>query len=180
MAQQGVLTNLDGLVFNKGYMYGTRSGGATNAIQFGALQNVKVTHTLQKVEVEGPESLSPLGVGIKGETVSGTFGFAVITPEQYFMALGGGLSYDGGADRTSYTKLVNEEPKPYDLYCKSENDPSPGLDVTFYRCVTDSWNLISADNRAWMMGDGGFRCYGEANSGRLYVISKAGSLINAS
>lgn len=178
MAQQGVLTNLNELVWNKGYLYGTRSGGASNAIQFGALQNIKVNHTFQKVEIEGPESLAPLGVGIKSETVTGTFSYGVITPEQYFMALGGGLSYDG--TRTTFTKLVNEEPKPFDLYCQSEAGTTPGMDVTLYRCVADNWNIYSGDNRAWLVGEGGFRVYGEANGGRLFTISKPGDMTNAS
>lgn len=37
MAQQGVLTNIAGAVFFKGYAFGTRSGGTTDAIAFAAL-----------------------------------------------------------------------------------------------------------------------------------------------
>ena len=180
MAQQGVLTNLDGLVWNKGYVYGTRDGGTTDAIQFGALQNIRISHSFTKAEISGPESLSPLGVGIVSEQLTGTFSFGVITPEQFFMALGGGLSYSGGDDETTYTKLVNEEPKPYNLRCPSELGSSPGFEAQFFRCVTDTWNIQSADNRAWMIGEGGFRVYGEANGGRLFIVTKPGSLINAS
>jgi hypothetical protein len=180
VAQQGVLTNLDGLVWNKGRMYGTRSGGTTDAIEFGALQNVRVNHSFQKAEITGPESLSPLGVGIVSETLTGTFSFGVITPEQYYMALGGGLSYSGGDDETTYTKLVNEEPTVYNLRCVSELGASPGIEASFFRCVTDTWTILSGDNRAWMVGEGGFRVYGEENSGRLFTITKPGSLINQS
>lgn len=182
MPQQGVLTNIDGLVWNKGQMYGTRTGGVADAIQFGALQNVRVSHSFQKAEITGPESLSPLGVGIVSENVTGTFSFGVITPEQFYMAIGGGLSYiGGGTDETTYTKLVNEEPTSYDLRCVSETGTnSPGIEASFFRCVTDSWNIISGDNRAWMLGEGGFRVYGEANGGRLFTVTKPGSLINQS
>ncbi len=180
MAQQGVLTNLDGLVWNKGFCYGTRTSGTTDAIQFGALNNITITHTFQKEEISGPESLSPLGVGIKSETLTGKFTFGVITPEQFFMALGGNLSYTGGTDRTTFTKLVNEEPKTFNIHCVSENDPSPAVDLQLFRCVADNWNILSADNRSWVMGEGGFRVYGEANGGRLFEFSKPGDLRNTS
>ena len=180
MAQQGVLTNLDGLVWNKGYMYGTRSGGVGDAIGFGALNSVTVSHSLQKVEISGPESLSPLGVGIQSETLTGTYTNGVITPEQYFMALGGNLTYNAGTDRTLYTKLVNEEPKPFDIHLVSEDGAAPQMEVYLFRCVVDSWKIYGGDNRAWTMGEGGFRVYGEANGGRLFTVSKPGNLINAS
>lgn len=180
MPQQGVLTNLDGLVWNKGYCYGTRSGGNTDAIGFGALQNIRISHTFQKAEINGPESLSPLGVGIVSENVSGSWSYGVITPEQFYMALGGGLSYSGVTDRTLFTKLVNEEPKPFDLHCVSEAGSSPGYEAYFFRCVADSWNLQTADNRAWMLGESNFRCYGEANGGRLFTVSTPGNTTNLS
>lgn len=180
MPQQGVLTNLDGLLWNKGYVYGTRASGVTDAIQFGALQSIRLAHSIQKAEIRGPESLSSLGIGEVSETLTGTFSWGVIRPEQFFMAIGGNLTYDGGTDRTTYTKLVNEEIKTFDMRCVTEDAASPGMQVTLYRCTTDNWNVLSAENRSWVMGEGGFTVHGEANGGRLFTVSMPGSLINAS
>lgn len=181
MPQQGTLTNIDGLVWNKGKLYGTRTGGTTDAIQFGALQRVSIQHSIQWADIRGPESLSILGRGQVSETLTGTFAFGVVTPEQYYMALGGGLSYDGGADETTYTKLVNEEARSFNVHCVSEEGTtSPGMDVTLYRCTADSWNIMVAENRSWVIGEGGFTCHGEANSGRLFTSTFPGNLVNAS
>ncbi len=180
MPQQGILTNLDQLVWNKGFLYGTREGGGNDSIGFGALQNVMINHTIQKVEIEGPESLSPLGVGEKGETLTGTFSFGVVTPEQMYMAIGGNLSYDAGTNRTTMTKLVNEEAKPFDVHLVSEGGASPEVDVRLFRCIADNWRIFGGDNRTWSIGEGGFRCYGEANGGRLFTYSRPGNLTSSS
>jgi hypothetical protein len=178
VATQGILTNIDGLVFQRGYMFGTRSGGNTDAIGFGALNNVNIQHAITKVEINGPESLSPLGVGIQGETLTGSYTNGVVTPEQYFMALGGNLTYNGTV--TTFTKLVNEEPRPFDIHLKSEDLATPEMEIYLFRCVVDNWKIYGGDNRSYSMGEGSFRCYGEANGGRLFTVSKPGSLINAS
>lgn len=178
MAQQGNLTNLNGLVFNKGYMNAVRSGG-TNNIEFGALQNIEVSHSFTDVELMGPESLSPLGVGTASEELSGSFECGVITPEQFFAVLGGNLTYNGGSDLTTYTKLVNEERKPFDLTCQTDAN-NPEITLTMYRCLARRWNVLRAQNRQWVLGGGEFRCYGEANGGRLYTWAKPGNLVNAS
>ena len=177
MAQQGVLTNITGAVFNKGYMFGTRSGGTTDAIAFGALQSIKLSNALSKAIMRGPESLAPLGVGISEETLTGTFQCGVVTPEQYFMGLGGNLTYDG--NNTTYTKLVNEEPKTYNLKIQTDI-MNPEITVTLFNCITDNWQVLSADNRQWVMGEGGFTVYGEANGGRLFTMTRPGDWTNAS
>jgi hypothetical protein len=174
------LENLSGIKWNKGYMYGSRSGGVTDAIQFGALQSIDINHNIEWAVLRGPESLGVLGKGEVSETVTGTFEFGVITPEQYYMALGGGLSYDGGADETTYTKLVNEEASVFNLRCVSELGTSPGMEVTLYRCNATSWRVMSANSRAWVLGNGGFEVNGEANGGRLYTVTMPGNLVNAS
>lgn len=180
MPQQGTLTNISGLVWNKGYLYGTRSGGNTDAIQFGALQSVELNMSVQWADIRGPESLSILGRGQVSETLTGTFECGVIAPEQYFMALGGNLTYSGADDETTYTKLVNEEAGLFNVHCVSELGNSPGMDVTVYRCTADSWKIYGGANRSWNMGGGSFTAHGEANGGRLYTVTMPGSLINSS
>lgn len=178
--QQGVLTNITGAIFNVGYMSGTRSGGVTNAIQFGALQNVELNVAYQNATLTGPESLSPLGVGTQSETLTGTFTNGVVTVEQFFMACGGQMSYDGATNRTTWTKLVNQERKSFDLELVSEAGADPAMKVNVYRCVADNWKIYGGDNRTWNLGSGGFTVYGEADGGRLVTISMPGSLHNAS
>lgn len=180
MPQQGVLTNLNNQVFSKAYLYGSRSGGVTDAIQFGALQRVQFSHTFTKVEQNGPESLSPLGVAIGAETLTGTYQAGVITAEQFFMAYGGNMSYSGGTQRTTYTKLVNEEPKAFDLRIDSEDQGSNSqMQIRVFNCVADGWTM-SLENRTWVQPEGSFRVYGESGGGRLYTFSFPGDLTNQS
>lgn len=174
------IENLSNIKWNKGYLYGTRDGGTTDAIQFGALQSIDINHSIEWADLRGPESFGIIGRGEVSETISGTFEYGVLTPEQYFMALGGNLTYDGGANETTYTKLVNEEARLFNLRCVSDADNSPGMEVTLYRCTADSWRIMSAANRAWILGQGGFTVAGEANGGRLYTVTMPGNLVNAS
>jgi hypothetical protein len=181
MAQGAVLSNLDGIVFNKGYMYGTIEGHGSDLIAFGALQNVAINHAFTFAELDGPESLSPLGVGLKSETLDGSWEYGVVTPEQFVMAMGGHETYNAGTAHTTYTKLVNEEPSPFNLHFTSA-PANPDMEVFLYRCLSNTWNVVRADNRGWVMGSGNFRCYGQAiaDGGKLFEIIKPGDLTNAS
>lgn len=178
MSVQGaVIANLDGLVFNKGYLYGTRSGGATDAIAFGALQNVSLAHEFARVELSGPESLSPLGVGIGSESLTGRYSSGVLAPEQLIMLLGGSQVVDGA--NTDYIKKVEEQPLVFDLHFESGPSPLDDIDITLYRCLCDTWN-VSFDNRAFSLQEGSFKVYGEANSGRLFKVTRPGDWTNSS
>lgn len=180
MPQQGVLTNLSNQVFSRAYLYGSRSGGASAAIQFGALQRVQFNHTFTKVEQNGPESLSPVGVAIGAETLTGSYQAGVITAEQFFMAYGGNMTYNAGTARTTFTKNVNEEPKAFDLRIDSEDQGSSSqMQITVFNCVADGWTM-SLENRQWVQPEGSFRVYGESGGGRLYTISFPGDMTNAS
>lgn len=181
MATNAVLSNLDGTVFNKGYLYGTIHGHTADTIAFGALQNVAINHAFTFAELDGPESLQPIGVGLKSETLDGSWEFGVVTPEQYIMALGGHMTYDAGTDVTTYTKKVNEEPVPFDIHFKSAPS-SPDMEVYVYNCLSNSWNVAKADNRGWMLGNGSFRAYGQtvADGEKLFTVLKQGDQTNAS
>lgn len=184
MAQQGVLTNLDGLVWNKGYCYGTRSGGVADAIGFGALQSISCSHTFNKVELSGPEALSPLGAGIGSEQLTVSFESGVVTPEQFLMALGGAQAYDAGTGLTTYSKLVNDEPRPFDLKIQTDTI-SPEITLTLFNCVADSWNILNSQNRNWVLGGGSARVYGQSvttygSAAKLFTWAKPGNLTNAS
>lgn len=183
MPQQGVLTNLDNQVFQKGYLYGTRSGGASQAIGFGALQNVSVRDAFTWVDQRGPEALSPIGVGLGEENLTGSFESGVLLPEQFIMALGGSQTYDAATDYTVYTKRVNDEPQPFDIDCTSEEGSAPEVKCKFYRCLCNDWNIWGANNRQWMTGGGSFRVIGEDSQGstrRLFTWSRRGNSTNAS
>ncbi len=179
-ATQGVIQNIANSTFNKAFCYGTISGHVANAIQFAALQDVDVSHTFSMVELKGPESLSPLGVGISEESVTGTFSFGVAIPEQFVMALGGSMSYNAGTDVTLYTKRVNEEPLPFNLQCVSDGGTNPNITLNLYNCLTNSWKIFKGGNRAWNIGDGTFRCYGQSGGGSLMDYSMPGNQTNSS
>ncbi len=180
MAQQGVLNNLSGIVWARGYMFGTRAGGAGDAIQFGSLKDIKLSHTFTFAEEKGPETLSANGVGATDENLSGTYSCGVIHPEQYFTMLGGELDYNvSQALRTTYTKRVNEEPKTFNLHYVSDDQASPDLDCFVYNCLSTNMEVLSATSRAWMLNSGGFKAYGQPG-GILFTMSKPGDLTNAS
>jgi len=176
--QQGVLTNLDGLVFAKGFMYGTISGHAADAIAFGALQGVRLSHSFTFEDIYGPESLALLGRGVKTENLSGSWNNGVVSPEQLIQLIGGGQAYNAGTDTTTFTKYVNQEPLPFDLKINSDLN-NPEMQIILYRCTSPGFN-IALENRTWVMGDGSFDVAGEANGGRLFSVSKAGNQTNSS
>lgn len=177
-----VLTNLDGLTFQKGYIYLTREGGTADAVGFGALQNINLSHTFAFSELSGPESLSPLGVGIQSESLTGTWDYGVITPEQFLTLIGGSQVFS--TPNTVYTKLVNEEPLPFDLHFESGVSGSDDMDLYLYRCLSDSVSL-RGENRTFSIGSGSFRCYGQdvttygANA-KLFTFTRPGNLTNSS
>lgn len=174
-----VISNLDGLVFNKGYMYGTRQSGTTDAIAWGALQNVSLSHEFTTVEMRGPEALPPLAVGIAEENLTGTFDAGVIHPEQLVAALGGSMVVSGSD--TVYTKLVNQEPLPFNLHFESGVSGNDDMDLLLYNCLMPTWSL-RADNRGFAIGSSSFKVYGQAVSdgGVLFKMTKPGDLTNAS
>lgn len=174
-----VLTNISETVFSKTFMYGTRPGGTQDAVEFGALQNVRLSNSLAKALLRGPEALPPLAMGITEENYTGSFQFGVVLPDQFIMLNGGSQTYDAGTGRTTYTKLVNQEPGPFNLKCKSDSSATPDLEINLFRCVMDSWEM-SMENRNFVLPSGNFTVYGEASGGRLYTISKPGDLTNAS
>lgn len=181
MAVQGtVISNLDGLVFNKGYMYGTRlPAGATDRIAWGALQNVALAHEFGLVEISGPEALPPLAVGIGSERLTGTFENGVIHPAQYILATGGSETYS--APSTIYTKLVSQEPAPFNLHFESGPNAQDDLDLQLFNCLMPTWNL-RGDHRGFMMGSGSFTVFGQApaDGGKLFQLSKPGNITNSS
>jgi hypothetical protein len=180
MSVQGaVISNLDGLTFNKGYMFATRQGGTTDAVAYGALQNTSLDHAWGMAELSGPESLAPLGVGVKTETLSGSFEQGVISPEQFIIAMGGSMAFDG--TNTVYTKLVEQEPQPFDLHFESDSSGVPDIDLKLYNCLMPDMSL-KADNRAFVLSSGKFSVYGQsvANGGKLFTMTKPGNLTNSS
>lgn len=174
-----VMSNLDNVVFNKGYMLGTISGHAADQIAFGALQNVTLNHEWSLAELRGPEALPPLAVGVSQEQLTGSYEYGVIHPEQYVMAVGGSMAVSGA--NTIYTKLVNEEPPPFDLHFESGPAGQDDLDVMLYNCLMPTMSLRMED-RAFVMGTGNFRCYGQsvADGGKLFTLTKPGNLTNSS
>lgn len=178
-AQGAVLTNLDLLVFNKGYLYGTGGSGNADAIAWGALQEVTLNHEFSFAEISGPEALPPLGVGVVTETLTGSFRHGVISPEQFITANGGLAVYN--APDTVYTKLTSQEPVPFDLHFESGPSGLDDLDLVLYRCLMNSWSLTMTD-KAFVIGAGNFRVYGQAtNAGAvLFKYTVPGNQTTAS
>jgi len=179
-ANGAAIANLDQLVFNKGYAYGSIQNNTNDAIPFGALQNIGLNHNFGFSELIGPESLSPVGVGVKSEELTGTWDYGVIDTEQFIMFMGGTQAYNAGANKTTFTKLVDQEPQPFDFHLKSAL-ASPDLEIFLYRCLSPSFSL-KAGNREFVTGSGNFRCYGQdaAAGGLLFQVVKPGNRANTS
>src|SRR5438105_13974624 len=102
MAGGGVINNLSGSKFFKGFIYGSiqGTGEAVRGIRFGALQNITLSHEFGMAELRGPEALAPLGVGITQETLNGTAEFASILASHGKMLTGMQPSYDAATNKT--------------------------------------------------------------------------------
>lgn len=173
----GVINNLDGTTFWKGYIYGSiQTGGETpKGIRFGALQNVNISHSFAVAELRGPESLSPVGVGITSEEVSGTAEFASIFASQARMLTGAAVTQVGG--NTRVRKLVETEPVPFDLHLESP-DGGANIQVDLYNCLNNgAYQIMRADTRAWIMSNFGFKAYGRNVGGErvLFDITLPGN-----
>lgn len=176
----GVIENISGLVWEKGYAYGTINGLTQDAIAFGALQSVELNDAFDWVMLRGPESLSPIGVGLGAENLTGSFEAGVVTPEQFIMALGGSQAYNVGTDTTTYTKLVNQEPTHFNLRLKSDLN-NPQVTINLYRCLCNNWKIKGGSNRQWSLGGGSFQVFGQAGeTGVLFDFARPGNYTNAS
>lgn len=174
------IENLDGLIFKKGFLYATRDGGATDAVAFAALQNISLNHAFEFTELRGPEKLSPLGVGVTGESLTGSAEFAVMTPEQFVAIMGGSQADDG--TNTTYTKKNTEEPRTFDLRLKAPLDGSD-LEVVVYRCLCTNYRILDGSaNREFNLTAFDFRAYGQtdANGAKLFTVKRPGVLTGAS
>lgn len=177
-----VIENLDGLLFKKGFLFGTREGGTADVIGFGALQNIELAYSTSTVEISGPEAFTPLGVGLTGETLTGSAEFAVFTPNQLEMALGGSTDYDAGNDVTTYTKLTTQEPGPFNLRLKTPSDGSE-MELVLYRCLCTGFGVLRGGaNREFNVSNFDFRVYGQAidDGAKLFDIILPGDLTQSS
>jgi hypothetical protein len=173
------ISNLNNIVWNRGFLNATRKSGTNDAIGFGALQNIRLSHTFEYEELYGPESLSPLGVGTKRENLSGSFENGVIDPEQFYAAMGGQLAYSAITNRTTWTKGVNDEPKYFDLHYVSDDTATPDVEIFVKRCLSNDWNIIGpGENRSFLIGGGSFKAFGDGTT--LFTVSRPGNFTNAS
>lgn len=177
-----VIENIDGLNFMKGFLYMTRDGGAADAVDFAALQDISINYAAEFTEIRGPEKLSPLGVGVTGEQLSGSASSAVLKTEQLIGLIGGSDSYSAGPDETTFTKKNTEEPRTFDLRLKSPSDGST-LEVIVYRCLCTGYRLIEGNaNREFKISGFDFRAYGQttAQGEKLFQVIRPGNTTGAS
>lgn len=170
MAGGGVINNLSGAKFFKGFVYGSiqTAGEAARGVRFGALQNISLNHEWGVAELRGPEALPPVGVGITQETLNGSAEFASILASQAKMLLGAVATYDAATGLTRVRKLGNAEPVPFDLRLESPDTSTgvaPDIRVDLYNCLAPTYQILRADNRTWAMQNFSFNCYGRTIDG---------------
>lgn len=171
------IQNIDGLVFMKGFAYASRVGGASDAVGMAALQECSISHGYSYAEARGPESLSPIGVGVVEETLSGSIRHMVFNTEQLVVMLGGTASYNGGTGKTTYTKLNNQEPSPFNLRLVTPNDASD-LEILVYNCLATNQPIIEGGaNREFKAFGVDWRAYGQttAQGDKLFQVIRGGN-----
>lgn len=157
-----VFSNINNTTFWKGFIYGTIQGDPADSVRFGALQNVTLNHEWGLAQLRGPEALPPLAVGVTEENVTGTAEHATILASQARMITGATISVVSG--NTRVRKASNTEPIPFDIHLESP-DQGADIQVDLYRCLANTWQILRADTRAWMMSNFAFQAYGKAISG---------------
>lgn len=176
------ISNLDGLVFMKGFAYASRIGGTPDAVGMAALQECSISHSYSGVEANGPESLQPLAYGITGEQLTGTIRHLVCTAEQFVVFMGGSMAYNGGTGKTTYTKKVNEEPSGFNLHLKTPDDGSD-LEIYVYNCLATNQPVIEGGaNREFKVFGVEWRAFGQtaAQGSKLMDIIFPGNQTAAS
>lgn len=176
------ISNLDGLVFMKGFAYASRIGGTPDAVGMAALQECSIQHAYGTAEARGPESLQPIGVGITEETLSGSIRHMVLNAEQLQVFLGGTASYNGGTGRTTFTKLTDQEPSPFNLHLKTPDDGSD-MEVYVYNALATSMPIIEGGaNREFKTFGIDWRAYGQttAQGKKLFEVLLPGNQTGSS
>jgi hypothetical protein len=186
MAGGGVINNLDGAKFFKGFIYGgiQSAGHPARGVRIGALQNVSLSHEWNAVELRGPEALPPLGVGIGGETLTGSAEFATFLASHAKMLFGSVATYNAGTNKTRVRKLGNTEPVPFDLHLESpdSNTSTTDIEVDLYNCLAPSAQPFRADTRTWAFASFNFNVYGRTIGGEhvLFDIFLPGNQTDSS
>lgn len=176
------ISNIDGLIFMKGFAYASRIGGVSDAIPMAALQECSIQHGFDLVEARGPESLQPIGVGIGGESLTGTIRHMVLAAEQLLVFGGGSMAYSGGTGKTTYTKLTDEEPTPFNLHLATPVDGSD-MEVFVYNCLATGQPIIDGGaNREFKTFGIDWRAYGQttAQGKKLYQVVLPGNATGTS
>lgn len=177
------IQNLDGLVFMKGFATASRAGsGLNDAVGMAALQECSITHGFEFAEARGPESLQPLGVGVVGENLSGSIRHLVLNAEQLVVFLGGSATYAAGTNKTTYTKLTDQEPNPFDLRLKTPEDGSD-LEVIVYNALASNMPIVEGGaNREFKVFGLDWRAYGQntAQGKKLFQVILPGNQTSAS
>lgn len=176
------ISNLDGLVFMKGFAYASRGAGFQDTIGMAALQECSIQHSYSYAEARGPESLQPLGVGVTEEMLTGSIRHMVFNTEQLVVFLGGTASYSGGTGKTTFTKLIDQEPNPFNLRLKTPEDGSD-MEILVYQCLCQNQPIIEGSaNRDWKVFGVDWRAYGQSTSGgkKLFEVIVQGNQTGSS
>lgn len=176
------IQNLDGMVFMKGFAYASRGTGFSDSITMAALQECSVSHSYAFAEARGPESLQPLGVGITDEVLSGSIRHMVLNAEQFEVFIGGTSSYSGGTGKTTFTKLIDQEPNKFNLRLRTPEDGTD-MEVLIYGCLATNHNVVDGSaNREWKVFGVDWRAYGQSMTGgkKLFEVLLPGNQTGSS
>jgi len=128
----------DDVYFVEAYAFGTKEDGTEDDVPFLQLQNITLKDALTLKELEGPGTLSAAAVGASGAKVTLSAKYAGINAKQFEMFRGSSINYDGGTDKTTIARGVNQKPRPFTLHCLTPTDTSGSdtdMEYIFYGCI---------------------------------------------
>ena len=174
------ISNLNGMVFKRGFAYLSRIGGTGDAVAHPALQDISVSHTYDMVEARGPESVAPLAVGISNENLSGSMTWLALNLEQLQVIIGGTMAYSGGTGKTTYTKKYDEDPSPFNLRLVSPEN-GEDMELICYNCLASNFQVLDGSaNRDFNGFRSDFRAYGRTSDKAIFQVIVAGNQTGSS
>ena len=170
MATPAIVNPADILWF-KGYLYGTISGGSVDTVLIAELQSVKLSWGQEFVHLDGPDRLTHIATGIKAKTMTFEAEYAKIRARQFVMALGATAAYS--SPKTTLSLGIATEPALFNLHLVSNGAAGANgatiitaitdkvVEINLLNCICDSMDFpgslndfVKSSFRGTVLGDG--------------------------
>ncbi len=163
------IVNAAGVVFASGYLFATKSGGVTDDVPFGKLSDITLKDVYSLKELPGPESLGAVAIGASDAKVTLTAKYAQIDARQWNMARGSTITYDGGTQKTTITRGVNDQPLPFTAHFLTPSDGAD-VEVIFYDCIAPDLG-VDFKLHDFAMNDITINVYGDGTKFYEFIVA---------